>query len=83
MAGHHSLLVRLPSSGAVLLSGDLWHFSEQLSHNGVPPENISRADTLASIDRIQQVVRNLKATLVIHHEAADIAKLPLFPASAH
>jgi glyoxylase-like metal-dependent hydrolase (beta-lactamase superfamily II) len=82
-AGHHSLLVRLPTLGPVILSGDLWHFAEQLSHNGVPPENVDRADTLASIDRIQKAVSNLKAMLVIQHEASDIGKLPLFPASAH
>ena len=82
-AGHHSLLVRLPKFGPVVLSGDLWHFSEQLSNNGVPPENVSRADTLASMDRIQKIISNLKATLVIQHEASDIGKLPAFPASAH
>lgn len=82
-AGHHSLLVRLSTFGPVVLSGDLWHFSEQLSRNGVPPENVNRADTLASMDRINQIVSNLKATLVIQHEASDIAKLPAFPASAH
>lgn len=81
--GHHSLLVRLPTFGPVVLSGDLWHFSEQLSNNGVPPENVNRADTLASIDRIQRVIINLKATLVIQHEASDISKFPTFPASAH
>ena len=82
-AGHHSLLVRLPKYGPVVLSGDLWHFSEQLSNNGVPPENVNRADTLASMDRIQRVISNLKATLVIQHEASDIGKLPAFPASAN
>jgi len=82
-AGHHSLLVRLASFGPVVLSGDLWHFSEQLSHNGVPPENVDRADTLASMDRIQKIVSNLKATLVIQHEPSDVQKLPEFPASAH
>jgi N-acyl homoserine lactone hydrolase len=81
--GHHSLLVRLPTFGPVVLSGDLWHFSEQLANNGVPPENVSRADTLASMDRIRKMVQNLKATLVIQHEASDIDKLPIFPASAH
>jgi N-acyl homoserine lactone hydrolase len=82
-AGHHSLLVRLPTFGPVILSGDLWHFSEQLGHNGVPPENVDRADTLASMDRIQKALSNLKATLVIQHEASDIGKLPPLPASAH
>src|SRR5436305_3108752 len=50
--GHYSLLIRLPKSGPVILSGDLWHFSEQISHNGVPLENVDRAATLASMDRI-------------------------------
>jgi len=81
-AGHHSLLVRLPTFGPVILSGDLWHVSEQLSDNAVPPENVDRADTLASRDRIQKAVSNLKATLVIQHEPSDIGKLPAFPASA-
>ncbi|MCK1641374.1 N-acyl homoserine lactonase family protein [Bradyrhizobium sp. 157] len=81
-AGHYVLLVRLPTFGAVVLSGDLWHSSEQLNHNGMP-RGQDRADTLASMDRIQKVVSNLKATLVIQHEAADIGKLPVFPASAH
>ncbi len=36
--GHHSLLVRLPTLGPVVLSGDLWHFSEQpWWPTGIPP----------------------------------------------
>jgi len=80
--GHYSLLVRLQKFGPVILSGDLWHFSEQVSHNGVPSENMDRAATLASEDRILKAAANLKAKIVIQHEKADIPKLPLFPASA-
>ena len=80
--GHYSLLVRLQKFGPVILSGDLWHFSEQVSHNGVPLENVDRAATLASMDRILKTAANLKAKIVIQHEKADIPKLPLFPASA-
>ena len=81
--GHYSLLIRLQKFGPVILSGDLWHFSEQVSHNGVPLENVDRAATLASMDRILKAAGNLKAKIVIQHEKADIPKLPLFPASAH
>src|SRR5262245_14356438 len=34
--GHHSLLVKLPQMGAVILSGDLMHFRENYDTNGVP-----------------------------------------------
>lgn len=79
--GHHSLLVRLASHN-ILLTGDLWHFREQGAIDGVPKINTSRAETLASMARIKQVARNLKATVIIGHEAADVSKLPLFPLSA-
>ncbi|MES2443213.1 MAG: N-acyl homoserine lactonase family protein [Pseudomonadota bacterium] len=79
--GHHSLLVRL-ASGPVILTGDLWHFTGQMPINGVPKINTSRADTLASMDRITRVAATLHARIVIGHEPADIAKLPAFPAFA-
>jgi glyoxylase-like metal-dependent hydrolase (beta-lactamase superfamily II) len=79
--GHYALLVRL-ASGPVLLSGDQYHFTEQVKNRGVPPFNHDRADTLASMDRFDRIAANLKARVIIQHEPADIAKLPLFPRSA-
>lgn len=79
--GHHSLLVRL-TSGPVLLSGDLWHFAGQMPIDGVPKINTSRADTLASMDRVRRIAGNLKARIVLGHEPADIGKLPAFPKAA-
>lgn len=80
--GHHSLLVRLARRGAVLLTGDLAHFRANYDADGVPSFNTDRADTLASLARVKAMARNLKATVVIQHEADDIAKLPTFPAAA-
>ncbi|HEX6374138.1 MAG TPA: N-acyl homoserine lactonase family protein [Allosphingosinicella sp.] len=80
--GHHSLLVRLPKLGPVLLTGDLWHFTENVGNRGVPSFNTNRADTLASMDRFDAIARKLKAKVVIQHEPADIAKLPPFPQAA-
>ena len=79
--GHYALLVRLVS-GPVLLSGDQYHFTEQVANRGVPPFNHNRADTLASHDRFDRIAANLKAKVIIQHEPADIAKLPAFPKSA-
>lgn len=78
----YSLLVRLDGTGAVLLSGDTVHFEEQFANNGVPPFNFDRAESLASMARLEDMAKALKATLVVQHDAADIAKLPAFPASA-
>ena len=80
--GHHSLLVRLKGKGPVLLTGDLAHFARNYAANGVPRFNTNRADTLASLDRFKQMAANLKATVVIQHDPADIAKLPPFPQAA-
>jgi len=80
--GHHSLLVKLPQTGAVLVSGDLMHFHENYDNNGVPAFNFDRAQTLASLDRVKKIVAGTKATVVIQHDARDIAKLPAFPAAA-
>jgi 3-isopropylmalate/(R)-2-methylmalate dehydratase large subunit len=79
--GHHALLVKL-SKGHVLLTGDLAHFAENYATNGVPSFNTNRADTLASLDRFKTMAKNLKATVIIQHEPADVAKLPKFPAAA-
>ena len=79
--GHSALLVKL-ASGNVLLSGDLYHFTEQVKNKGVPPFNHDRADTLASMDRFDKLAANLKAKVIIQHEPADIAKLPAFPKAA-
>jgi glyoxylase-like metal-dependent hydrolase (beta-lactamase superfamily II) len=79
--GHHGLLVRL-ASGPVLLSGDAYHFTEQVKNRGVPTFNVNRADTLASMDRFDRLAANLGAKVIIQHEPGDVAKLPAFPKAA-
>ena len=80
--GHHSLLVKLPQSGNVLLTGDLAHFRENYDSNGVPSFNADRAQTIASLDRFKKIADTFKAKVVIQHDARDISKLPAFPAAA-
>jgi N-acyl homoserine lactone hydrolase len=80
--GHHSLLVKLAKKGPVILSGDAVHFQENYDGRGVPIFNFDRSQTLASIDRIKTLAANLKATLVIQHDARDVGKLPAFPEAA-
>jgi hypothetical protein len=47
--------------------------------DGVPSFNVDRAQSLASLNRFKGIEKNLRATVVIQHEQADIAKLPAFP----
>lgn len=81
--GHMSLLVRLPKTGAVMLSGDLYHAATSYARDEVPAfAGTNRADTLASFDRFKKMAANFKATVIIQHEPTDIAKLPVFPQAA-
>lgn len=80
--GHRSLLVKLAQRGNFLITGDLVHFHENYNTNGVPWFNVSRADTLASIDRFKKLAQTFKATVIIQHDARDVGKLPAFPAGA-
>jgi N-acyl homoserine lactone hydrolase len=80
--GHHSLLVKLPETGNVVITGDAAHFRENLDTDGVPAFNFDRAQTVASLERIKKIASNLKATIIIQHDARDVEKLPVFPAMA-
>ncbi|MGH1329556.1 MAG: N-acyl homoserine lactonase family protein [Paracoccaceae bacterium] len=80
--GELALLVRLAETGPVLLSGDVVHFHEQFAAKSIPPFNANRAESLASMARMQEIAQNLNARLVIQHDPNDIAKLPAFPESA-
>ncbi len=80
--GHSALLVRLPETGNIMLTGDLYHFEEQVTNRGVPQFNTNRADTLASMARFDQMAANLDATVVIQHDPRHLDRLPAFPESA-
>jgi len=80
--GHSMLLVRLKEKGPVVLVGDAVHFHENYEHERVPGFNFDRAQTIASIQRIKQIEKNLKATVIIQHDPRDIGKLPTAPNAA-
>jgi len=77
--GHTVLLVHLADAGPILLSGDLWHLSESRAHRRVPPFNVDRAQTLTSMDKVEEIVSANGARVVIQHEADHITALPPFP----
>lgn len=78
--GHQVLAVKLQKSGTVVLSGDLYHLRENRQFRRMPLFNHDRADTLASFDRIETIVRNTNARFVVQHDPTDFNALPRFPA---
>jgi len=78
--GHQSLLVTLPKTGALVLSGDAVHFRENWEQRRVPSMNTNRDQTLASLDRIAKVLGDKKAQLWINHDRPQSQGLKYAPA---
>ena len=78
--GSAMLLVDLPATGPVLISGDLFHTRENYEKTLVPVVNTSRAETLASSDRFARIVANTGARVIIQHAPEDFESMPAFPA---
>lgn len=76
--GHTVLLLRL-KSGAVLLTGDLWHIAESRPNRRVPRFNTNRADTLKTMDMVEALAKETKARVVLEHVPEDFDSLPKFP----
>ncbi len=66
--GHQSLLVRLPQTGAVVLSGDAVHFKDNWDNRRVPGPNFNKEQTLASMQRIADILAKDHAQLWINHD---------------
>ncbi len=69
--GHQSLLVKLPKTGALLLSGDAVHFKDNWDNRRVPSGNFDKEKTLASMARMAEVMAREKAQLWINHDKAQ------------
>ena len=78
--GHESLLVLLPKTGALVLSGDAVHFRDNWEQRRVPSMNVNRDQTLASLQRIAGVLEDKKAQLWINHDKPQSATLRYAPA---
>jgi glyoxylase-like metal-dependent hydrolase (beta-lactamase superfamily II) len=77
--GHQSLFVNLPKTGAVILSGDLYHFSEELTLKPAP-RGRNAEQTAASMAKIQALIAKTGAQLWIQHDSPSMARLRKAPA---
>lgn len=78
--GHSVLLVNLEHSGPILLTGDLYHLTPARENRTIPTFNTDADETLASMEKFEQLARDSGARVIIQHEAADFENLPRAPA---
>ena len=77
--GHQSLLVKLPKSGAIVLSGDAVHFTSNWEIRAVPSMNTNKEQTQASMQKIADTLTKEKAQLWINHDKAQRDGLKMSP----
>ncbi len=77
--GHQSLLIKLPNTGALLLSGDAVHFRDNWENRRVPDINFNKEQTSASLQRIADILAKENAQLWINHDKVQRDSLKMAP----
>ena len=78
--GHQALVVRLPKTGPVMLSGDIVHLQYSWTYRVVPSFNFDVPRSMATIDAMKAYARESGAQLWINHDMEQNAKIPKAPA---
>ena len=78
--GHQSLFLKLANTGNVLLSGDLYHYPEEITYKKVPSFDTDREQTAKSRERIEEFVKQNHAQLWIQHDYTAGIKRKIAPA---
>jgi glyoxylase-like metal-dependent hydrolase (beta-lactamase superfamily II) len=77
--GHQVLVVRLPKTGAVLLSGDMVHFQENWTNRRVPGMNFNRDQSAKTMETIAAFMAANRVELWINHDKAQSDRIPKAP----
>jgi len=77
--GHQCLLVKLPKTGSVVLSGDLAHFKDNWDNRRVPSMNTDKGQSGASMQKVADLLAREKAQLWINHDKAQRDTLKMSP----
>jgi len=78
--GHQVLAVKLPRTGTVVLSGDLYHYPEERALGRIPTFEADQAQTAMSRATVEAFLQRTGAQLWIQHDFAGNAKLRKAPA---
>jgi glyoxylase-like metal-dependent hydrolase (beta-lactamase superfamily II) len=77
--GHQVLYVKLPKTGGVLLSGDLYHYPQERTMNKYPTFEFNVDQTRASRAGVEAFMMRTGAQLWIQHDLTAHAKLRKAP----
>ena len=78
--GHQSLFLKLAMTGPVVLSGDLYHYPEEMTYKRIPPSDFDVEQTARSRAMIEEFVRKNNAQLWIQHDYTAGMKRKMAPA---
>jgi len=76
--GHQSLFLKLPETGPVILSGDLYHFEKNRQNYGIPIWNDKKA-TIRSFAKIDNILDQTAAKLWIQHDPDQAKSIRMSP----
>jgi len=78
--GHQCLLVKLPKTGALMLTGDAVHTRANWENKRTPNQNFNHAQSLAMLDRMAEVLKQYNAAIWIGHEPSEVPQRKYAPA---
>ena len=77
--GHQSLFLKLAKTGNILLSGDLYHYPEEITYKKIPAREANREQTAKSREMIEAFLRQNRAQLWIQHDYTTGIKRKIAP----
>jgi N-acyl homoserine lactone hydrolase len=77
--GHQSLFLKLAKTGPVLLSGDLYHYPEEITYKKIPAFDTNKEQTAKSRAMIEEFVKKNHAQLWIQHDYTSGIKRKIAP----
>ncbi|MGB5172717.1 MAG: N-acyl homoserine lactonase family protein [Eudoraea sp.] len=77
--GHQVLFLKLKDHGPLLLSGDLYHFSENREFKRIPIFNDDIGQTKESMKKFELFAEETGAKVYLQHQKEDFNKMPKAP----
>jgi glyoxylase-like metal-dependent hydrolase (beta-lactamase superfamily II) len=77
--GHQALYLKLAKTGNVLLSGDLYHYPEEITFKKIPSFDTNKEQTAKSREMVEGFVKQNNAQLWIQHDYTTGIKRKIAP----